>query len=241
MNIIIDNQSFAYDIGVRLAKLKYDQCPFDELSDIWDEIVPFTFQDIHNLTNIEQRRVAIKILGLERLASQVNPKLVDKQTIDKTTTWINREGKEETLSFQDTYELYEVNAGDLYRGSTDVNGWNSLLDRRGIVRLLDRKVHYVKFKDTSTDREYMIWVDTRSVYNTNHPETPVWSTPADAKVTAVEAIAWTIQTDLPEGQIEKIIRQGDCILIKPKDTCKTKVTTRHLTEAEYRSLLVAES
>jgi hypothetical protein len=232
MNIIIDNQSFSYDIGVRLTKLKYDQCPFEELSDIWDEIVPFTFQDIHHLTNIEQRRVAIKILGLERLASQINPVLVDKQTIDKSTTWINKDGKQETISFQDTYELYEVNAGDLFRGSTDVNGWN---------RINDRKVHYVKFKDTSTDREYMIWVDTRSVYNTNHPDTPIWSIPSEARVNAIEAIAWTIQTNVPDGQIEKIIRQGDCILIKPKDTCKTKVTTRHLTEAEYRSLLVAES
>ena len=232
MNIVIDNQSFDYDIGVRLAKLKYDQCPFEELADFWDEIIPFTFQDIHHLTNIEQRRVAIKILGLERLADQVNPILVDKQTIDKTTTWINREGKQETISFQDTYELYEVNAGDLYRGSTDVNGWN---------RMQDRKVHYVKFKDTSTDREYMIWVDTRSVFNTNHPETPVWSIPQSIQVNAIEAIAWTIQTDVPDGQIDKIIRQGDCILIKPKDTCKTKVATRHLTEAEYRSLLVAES
>jgi hypothetical protein len=232
MNIVIDNQSFPYDIGVRLTKLKYDQCPFEELSDIWDEIVPFTFQDIHNLTNIEQRRVAIKILGLERIAEQVHPVLVDKQTIDKTTSWINKDGKEETINFQDTYELYEVNAGDLFRGSTDSRGWN---------RLLDRKVHYVKFKDTSTDREYMIWVDLRSVFNTNHPDTPVWGIPDNVQINAIEAIAWTVQTNVPAGNIDKIIRQGDCILIKPKTRFKGESTTRHLTEAEYRNFLVAES
>ena len=46
--------------------------------------------------------------------------------------------------------------------------------------------------------------------------------------------------DIKEGGIEKIVRQGDCILIKKKDTAETGLV-RHLTEKEYRTLLVLES
>ena len=93
----------------------------------------------------------------------------------------------------------------------------------------------------STDREYLIWVDLQSVYRTNNEDR--WSFNENKhKINAIQCIAWTIQTDIAEGNIEKIIRQGDCILIKPKDiTTKGKVHTRHLTEKEYKELLVAES
>jgi hypothetical protein len=59
-------------------------------------------------------------------------------------------------------------------------------------------------------------------------------------VTAIDAIAWTIQTNLKEGGIEKIIRQGDCILLK-KNKSSQICDIRHLTGNEYRSLLVLES
>jgi hypothetical protein len=55
-----------------------------------------------------------------------------------------------------------------------------------------------------------------------------------------DAIAWTIQTNLKEGGIEKIIRQGDCILLK-KNKSSQIGDVRHLTGNEYRSLLVLES
>jgi hypothetical protein len=46
---------------------------------------------------------------------------------------------------------------------------------------------------------------------------------------------------VPQGKIAKIIRQGDCILIKPKGKYEPLSTPRHLTEKEYKTLLVAES
>jgi hypothetical protein len=49
-----------------------------------------------------------------------------------------------------------------------------------------------------------------------------------------------MQTNVNMGNIEKIIRQGDCILIKPYDANGIG-SVRHLTEDEYRTLLVAES
>jgi hypothetical protein len=96
----------------------------------------------------------------------------------------------------------------------------------------------VKCKDTSTDREYFIWVDLNSVYRTNNENS--WNF-EKTKVNAIQCVAWTIQTDIEEGNIEKIIRQGDCILIKPKSLTKGSGRVRHLTEKEYKELLVAES
>jgi len=234
-HIVIDNNKFPFDIGCRLLKLKHTECPFKELEDIWDNIEPFTFSEISLLENIEQRRVGITCLGIERLVKEINPKLLDKQTIKKETSWVNDDGQLEHIKFNDTYELYQVDGEILSKG---IKGWGKIPDS-----------YYVKFKDTSTDREYMIWVDIRSVHSTNRHNMnennePFYREVSELQkhVNAIHSIAWTIQTNVPEGQIEKIVRQGDCILIKPKKNYVPKENSfRHLTEKEYRTLLVLES
>ena len=228
MKIIIENVAFTYDEGCRLLKLKHNEnCPFDELKDIWNDIIPFTFKDIAKFENLEQRRVGIMCLGIDRLVKEVNPTLLNSKTLSKTTSWVNESGELVTKKFKDTYELYEVNGEYFSKGLS--NSWDKIND-----------CYFVKCKDTSTDREYLIWVDLQSVYQTNN-ESDRWGFNKN-KVNAIQCVAWTIQTDIAEGNIEKIIRQGDCILIKPKDILKSgKVTTRHLTEKEYKTLLVAES
>jgi hypothetical protein len=86
----------------------------------------------------------------------------------------------------------------------------------------------------------MLWVDLRSVYRTNNDER--WDfTDIIEKVNAIDCIAWSIQTDIALGNIEKIVRQGDCIMIKPLDASKERTRVRHLTTMEYKTLLVAES
>jgi hypothetical protein len=103
--------------------------------------------------------------------------------------------------------------------------------------------YYVKCKDTSTDREYLIWVDLNSVWNVkceNDKKLNRWQFDID-KINAIDCIAWTIQTDIPQGNIEKIVRQGDCIMIKPKGKYETLNKERHLSKEEYLELLVAES
>ena len=221
MKIVIDNVQFPYNEGCRLLKLKHNtECPFEQLEDIWNEVQPLTFKEIAQFENLEQRRVGIVCLGLERLVSEVKPTLLNSKTISKTTTWINEEGELVTKKFKDTYELYEV-SGEYFSRRMD-------------------NCYYVKCKDTSTDREYFIWVDLSSVYRTNNKEN-MWEFDK-SKVNAIQCIAWTIQTNIAEGNIEKIIRQGDCILIKPKNmSSKGLVNDRHLTEKEYKELLVAES
>ena len=214
MKIIIDNKEFNYDIGCKLLKLKHTTCPFSELEDIWKDIVPLSFKEIIQFKNIEDRRIGFLYLGLERLIKEVNPKLVDSQTLNKTTTWVNQNNELETINYEDTYKLFKVDSK--YLNNRDNNKWYEHID----------DCYFIEFKDTSTDRDYLLWVD----YNN-----------LSGRRDAIDAIAWTIQTNIAVGNIEKIVRQGDCILIKAKPDCSKLSTARHLTREEYLNLLVLES
>jgi hypothetical protein len=231
--IVVENYKFDFDLGCRLLKLKHTECPFVQLEDFWDEIKPLTFKEIAQLENLEMRRIGIVCLGLERLVAEVNPNRLSRQTITKKTNWVNEDGSLIEHTFEDTYELFEVEGAYFNEGIT--NTWQHMKDS-----------HFVKFKDTSTDRVYMIWVDLASVWLTNYKTELATYYIADvhkSQVTAIDAISWTLQTNVAKGNIEKIIRQGDCILVRPKDiTLVTESSpVRHLTEHEYRYLLVAES
>jgi len=224
--IVIQNVVFPFDLGCRVLKLKGGDCPFDELSDFWNDIKPLTFKEIAMLENLEQRRIGVEHLGIDNIVSEVNPILLDKTTLKKTTTWINEFGVEETINFDDTYELYKVSNNVLL--SQEPNRW-----RRETFS------YYVKFKDTSTDREYLIWVDLRDVYNNNYKG---WKSEEDMEkiVTAIDCIAWTITTNVAEGNIKRMLRQGDCVLIEPKEK-EFLDEPRHITKEEYNTLLEVES
>jgi hypothetical protein len=229
MKLVIENIKFDFDKGIKLLKLKYKECPFPNtyISEIWNDVIPATFSEIAKYENLEERRVGILCLGLERLVKEVNPELIDTQTLDKTTSWVNSKGEYEMISFTDTYRLFKVR-GDYFNDGIKGH-WRTVGD-----------CYFVQFKDTSTDREYMLWVDLRSVYRTNNDDR--WDfTDIIEKVNAIDCIAWSIQTDIALGNIEKIVRQGDCIMIKPLDASKERTRVRHLTTMEYKTLLVAES
>jgi len=220
--IVIDNHKFDYDMGCRMLKLKHEKCPFPELEEFWADIKPLTFKEIAQFKNLEERRVGINCLGIDRLVAEVKPKLINSESIKKTTKWVE-DGKEVTHNFTDKYELFEVNGEALSGG---LEGWQKLAN-----------AYYIRFKDTSTDRYYLLWVDIRSVFVTNNPKGNSWNVkPSDV----IDCISWTIQTNVKKGGIEKIIRQGDCILIKTLPNAEFG-DVRHLTGEEYRTLLVAES
>jgi hypothetical protein len=224
--IVIDNVEFDFDNGCRLLKLKNgDECPFPQLEDFWNDIEPLTFKEIAQFENLEKRRIGINHLGLERLIESVKPTLVDTKTIKKTTSWVNEKGEFETFDFDDTYELYKVSKDYFNEG---LDGWSGMRN----------DVYYVRCKDTSTDREYLIWVDIANVLRTNGKSSWSWN---DEDLCAIESIAWTIQVDVKEGDIESILRQGDCILVKPKEGAEILNQARHLNKEEYLNLLVAES
>ena len=224
--IVIDNVEFDFDSGCRLLKLKHDECPMAELEDFWDDIEPLTFKEIAKFENLEKRRIGINHLGLDKLVESVNPTLVDSKTLQKTTSWVNDDGVFETFDFDDTYELFKVSKDYFNEGL--VNDWQGMRE----------DVYYVRCKDTSTDREYLIWVNISDVLSTNDKSS--WSY-KDEDLCAIEAIAWTIQVDVKEGDIDSILRQGDCILVKPKTNAEILSRPRHLKVDEYRNLLVAES
>jgi hypothetical protein len=226
----INNVIFPFDIGVKVLKHKNkDSKEFTNIEDIWDEVERLTIQDALSLRNIEQRRIAINVLGIEEVVNQLHGELVDRETITKTNMYINPQGELVNTEYNDTYELWKI-SGDLLWGDTDNN-----------FRRNNNDVYFVKCKCTSTDREYLIWVDERGVRSANNLG---WSD-RSISINAIQSIAWTIQTRIPEGKIEKIIRQGDCIFVKPfpqyYEEEQRWINTRHLTEKEYRELLVAES
>jgi hypothetical protein len=217
MKIVIDNTEFDYNTGCRLLKTKYGNTTFNGLEDIWEHIVPITFKEIAtDILNIEQRRIAVNCLGLEKIYEEVNPELIQSTTLKKETYWVDSDGNLVRKVFDDTYELYQVSG----------KVWSE-----GIVNSYTNDVYFVKCKDTSTDRNYFIWVDRDGIARTN---------PKGVEMNSIQAIAWTIQTDIELGGIEKIVRQGDCILIKKTPDSK-RGRVRHLTENEYRELLVLES
>lgn len=227
MKLVIENIKFDFDRGCQLLKLKHNDCPFPNtyIAEIWNDIVPATFGEIAKYKNLEERRVGVLCLGLDRLIKEVEPKLIDTQTLDKTTSWVNSKGEFETISYTDTYKLYKVEGKYFSEGIT--KDWQKAND-----------CYYVQFKDTSTDREYMLWVDVLSVYRVNNEDR--WHFDI-SKVNAIDCIAWSIQTNIEEGNIEKIVRQGDCVMVKPLNDKKGLGSVRHLTSREYKTLLVAES
>lgn len=223
MNLIIENLKFEFELGCKVLKCSGGDCPINGLEDKWDSIVPITFKEIAEIENTELRRIAFKRFGLERLINEVNPLLVNSQTINKTTTWINENGIEETINFADTYELYKVSGDILFPNQR----WGN------------EDVYYVKCKDTSTDREYLIWVNPNGVFRANNSGIG-WFSSSDIDLNVINSIAWTIQTNVPIGKIETIVRQGDCILVKPIDEERLDIP-RHLSGKEYLELLHLES
>jgi len=229
MEIVINNVPTEFNLGCRMLKTKGGDCPFDELQDFWGEIQPLTFNEIAQIPNLEQRRIALLFLGLDRMIAEVKPTLVSTKTIKKKTTWVTESGELVEHKFNDTYELYKVN-GEYF--SQGFETWRKMSD-----------AYYVKCKDTSTDREYLIWIDLNSVWDIkceNDKELNRWQFDVK-KIDAIDCIAWTIQTNIAQGGIEKIVRQGDCIMIKPKAKYETLGRERHLSKKEYLELLVAES
>lgn len=233
---IVDSRKMDYNTGVKLLKLKYrDLCPIPELEDIWSEVPVIGFKELAKLTNLEERRIGLKYLPIEDIVKEVNPILLNSQTLDKHTTWITEEDKLETKKYQDTYKLYKVTAQSLGIG-------------RGIRGTSGFDRYYVEFSCTSTGRKYFIWVDPDRIKAVNteswkgkYPTAPFWASRDEEFLTAIQAIAWTITTDVPIGEIQEIIRQGDCIFIKPKGPYEKLSEPRHLSEKEYLNFLTNES
>lgn len=225
MKIIIDKVRFDFNDGIRVLKMKYkDICPYpqeDMIASVYNEVQPLTFIEICQLTNVEQRRLGFKYFPIDDMVASTRPKLIDRQIIKKQSNYVNTQGELVTEQYDDVYELYKLDLEDYaFDSNSHITRW----------RGMPFNIFFVSMKDTSTDRQYRIWVDYNSIQNRN-------TTP-----TAIDCIAWTITTNIKEGYIDKIIRQGDCIMVKPTSYDHSTIGSwRHLSADEYLKLIVAES
>lgn len=226
---------FDFDTGIKVVKAKHKGSfesflkaspHFPEeaeamLREAWDKSGEITVTEALSIQNLESRRLCFKYIGIEKIFNELKPELVDDQTIEKSTR-VNKEGKLE--SFMDRYQLYKVK-GEKLTGDTD----------RSFRRAQD--FYILRCKCTSTDREYLIYVpeiwDSRNSFGRERRSV--------SKPDAIDAVAWTIQVELPAGQIDKIIRAGDCIMVKPKSEKYEKCQLRHLSKKEYLEKVVMES
>jgi|GEM_PF-1238381 len=242
MKAIIDKTEFPAEIGKRILKAKHGRCIVPALEKEWDAIPDLTFASIvKELSDTDHRRIAFKYLGLQRMLAELKPKLVSTETLRKTALWVGPDGSLVRKDYDDTYELHRVDWCDLYIGVSTDNM------TRPMLRELQQDRHFVKFRDTSTGREYVIWVDIRSVL-ANNPDAigeggviPLIKRKMEPLVNPIMAIAWTIRTDVETGGIQRIVRQGDCVLVRKRPGAAKLSQPRHLTEQEYRTLLSDES
>jgi len=220
MKINISGVLFDGEVGKRLLKLKYENCPFSELEKEWDDIEVGTLASLGlELKNSEQRRVAFQYFDMDRIARETPAELVSRETIVKKTSWLMPDGSLQEQTYEEVYCLYSIHKEIL-----------------GVPHSLnddDPFLYYAKFSDPFTDREHLLWVDGKSVAGTNGLLDDDGK--LTSKINAIQAIAWTITTDIEEGGIDCIVRQGDCTLLKRNERA-SKYFKRHLTEYEYRTL-----
>lgn len=233
--IMVDNSRFEFDLGIKILRAKYKTYDaFKESAYIskealaqvktsWETVGDVTVMEALSIGNLEARRICFRYIGVQTIFKELNPELADKQTIKKATK-VNKEGKLE--AFEDTYELFKVKGDSLRKGSAE-NTWRAVSD-----------FFILKCSCTSTGREYLIYI--QDIWSTQRFRLSGSANIAAGKPDAIEAVAWTIQVEVPEEYVDKIVRAGDCIMVKPKADYK-KCTMRHISKKEYLEKVVAES
>jgi hypothetical protein len=201
---------------------------FDQfVQECWDKIEQVTVEDALKIENTEERRTYFDAIGIEKLFKSLKPKLLDKQTIKKSRVKWDEEFNEYTHEFIDVYELYEIEAKEMFSK-----------DRWG--NITTQNTYAVRCWCTTTNREYWLYVPREAALGATW-----WNRDSeDNKPDAIRAIAWTVRIDVPEENVEKIYRQGDIIVAKMKDKAKVTETTMspyHLSKENYLSLMYSET
>ena len=193
------------------------------VTDNWESINPINVQQAFMQDNIEKRRAFFDAIGIARLIKELDPVLLDKQTITKKRFGWDDDNKEVETIFEDTYELYQVSKDILYKGITD--RWFIGNDDTYVVRCWC----------TTTNREY--WIFTQNLTNIYHinPKTNNYEKhPHDA----IASIAWTIRINVKNP--ERIYRQGDIIVVKHGPD-STETRPYHLDKEQYLQLMYSET
>lgn len=189
------------------------------VSEVWESIEPVTIQEALAQPNNETRRVYFSCIGVQKLFKDLNPKLLDAQTINKNRWGWDKDNNKVMNLFNDVYELYEIEGKKMF----ERDRWNTE----------PNPIYAVRCWCTTTGREYWIYVPTEAAMgvrwiSTHNPGTP----------DAIRAIAWTIRIDIKNPQ--SIYRQGDIIVVEMPDNPE-ECEERHITKDEYLNLMYSES
>ena len=232
--IVNGQQDFKFSEALRLwndkfpefADFKKDVIVHSSLEDFgkfveetWDDIKPVTVEEALAIQNTETRRTYFDCIGVVQLFKNLNPTLRDRKVITKKRTGWDDENKEIVRTFEDVYELYEIEGSKLFGK-----------DRWGREA---NPVFAVRCWCTTTNREYWLYVPQEAATGQR------WFNSEDrANYNAIRAIAWTIRIDITHP--EKIYRQGDIIVAKRSNESMETVQY-HLNEAQYLDLMYSET
>jgi hypothetical protein len=190
------------------------------VEEYWDSIAPVTVEEALRISNTETRRTYFDCIGVQKLFKSLNPKLLDKQIITKKRANWDDENKEVFRTFEDVYELYEIEGKKLF----EKDRWNRDAN----------PVYAVRCWCTTTNREYWLYVNQEAATGQR------WWGDDKKNYDAIRAIAWTILIDTDENNIEKMYRQGDIIVVKLKKETSPGAS-RHLSKEGYLSLMYSET
>jgi hypothetical protein len=232
--IVNGQQDFTLSEALRLWRAKYpeyqdfkkDVIVHPSLEDFgkfveetWDDIKPVTVEEALKIPNTELRRTYFDCIGVVQLFKNLNPILRDRKVITKKRTGWDDDNKEVVRTFEDVYELYEIEGSKLFeksRWGRDAN-----------------PVYAVRCWCTTTNREYWLYVNNEAATGSR------WAmTGEKTNYNAIRAIAWTIRIDITHP--ERIYRQGDIIVAK-RSNKSTETSKYHLNETQYLDLMYSES
>lgn len=191
----------------------------DFVQEEWETIQPVTVSEALQEPNLERRRVMFDCIGVARLFSQLEPLLLDKQTIHKVRKRWNERNEPYERQFEDTYELYQLDGAKLF----------PLRDER-TQHVED--VYAVRCCCTTTAREYWIYVPEDIAIN------KAWWQSREMEPDAIRAIAWTIRIDIRHPK--RIYRQGDIVIVEESERSKV-VAPYHLSKEQYLELMYSET
>lgn len=193
----------------------------DFVKEMWDSIQVVTVEDALAIPNAEIRRTYFDSIGVNKLFTQLNPILRDKQVIKKKRARWNDKNTQYEHEFEDVYELYEIEGEKLF-GKSDTR-----FSRPD-------PVFAVRCWCTTTNREYWLYVTAQAATGRNW----LYHERTGEVYDAIRAIAWTIRLDVTDP--ERIYRQGDIIVVK--ESAKSKSTEQyHLNKEQYLQLMYSET
>lgn len=214
--------------GIKLNQNKSLTEFCDFVKEMWDDIVPISVEDAFRETNLERRRCYFDCIGVVKIFASMKPTLLDKQVIKKVRTRWDKDNKPYEYVFEDTYELYAIDAKKLFDGVAS--------SRVSFLESNNTFFTAVRCWCTTTNREYWIYVPEDECMLDN---ARAWNTPFDKrKYDAVKAIAWTIRIGITNPK--RIFRQGDIVVAEASDN-SVECRDYHLSKEDYLNLMYSES